>query len=134
MIRKLNLPCCRICLEKSSLVLDSPARNFATVVNKVVDSCGLNERMKAILRKNLLWRDQNVRKKSLNFGAVVEDLMSEKAKMEKLKEQNEKLLRMAGKERKLSGNDKLAWISGKGPTDQVTVRDSTGKSVAYHKI
>ena len=130
MIRKLNLPCCRICLEKSSLVLDSPARNFAAVVHKVVDSCGLNEKMKAILRKNLLFRDKNLRKKSFNFGAVVDDLMSDKAKMEKMKDQNEKMLHMAGKDKQMSGNNKQSWISGKGPTDQVTVGESTGKTVA----
>ena len=59
----------------------------------------------------------------MRFGDVVEDLINDKAKAEKVKEQNDKLLRMSGKEAKMSGNDKLAWISGKGAEDQVAVRD-----------
>ena len=66
-------------------------------------------------------RDKNLRTKSFKFGDVVGEMMHEKAKAEKANAQNEKLLRMAGKETKMSGNDKLAWISGKGPSDQVTV-------------
>jgi len=114
----------RLCLEKCSMLLDLPANNYAAVINKVMDSFTLNLKVKAILRKNLLMRDKNLRKKSFKFGAVVDELMSDKAKMEKMKEQNENLLRAAGKEGNDSKNNKLAWISGKGPNDQVTLNMS----------
>jgi metal-responsive CopG/Arc/MetJ family transcriptional regulator len=91
------------------------------VVNKLVECCGRSEKVKAVLRNKLLMRDKNLRKKTFKFGDVVEELISEKSKNEKAKEQNDKLLRMAGKETQMSGNDKLAWIAGKGATDQVTV-------------
>ena len=116
-------------MEKCSPLLDLPADIYSEVVNKVVDSSGLSEKVKAILRNKLLMRDKNVRKKNFKFGDVVDELVHEKAKAEKANAQNEKLLRMAGKETKMSGNDKLAWISGKGPTDQVTVGNNMLKFV-----
>ena len=56
-------------------------------------------------------RDRNLRKKSFKFGDVVEELISEKSKNEKAKEQNDKLLRMAGKETQVSGNDQVEVIN-----------------------
>ena len=93
----------------------------------MVESCGRSEKVKAVLRNKLLMRDKNLRKKTFKFGDVVEELISEKSKNEKAKEQNDKLLRMAGKETQISGNDKLAWIAGKGATDQVSVIYSSFK-------
>ena len=107
-------------MEKCTLLLDSPARNFTEVIHQVVDSCGLSEKVKAALRKNLLLRDQNLTKKSFKFGAALEDLVHDKAKTDKLKEENEKLLLMAGKDKQ---------ISGKGATDQVTVGDKIKSQV-----
>ena len=113
----------RICFEKCVLLLDLPSHSFPAVVHKVVEHSGLSEKQKAVLRNKLLTRDKNIRKKSIRFGDVVEDLMNDKAKAEKVKEQNDKLLRMSGKEAKMTRNDKLAWISGKGAEDQVAVKD-----------
>ena len=109
-------------MEKCKPLLDIAAPNFTSVVNKMIDTCGKSEKVKAVLRNKLLLRDKAVRRKSYKFGAVVDDMMNDKLRAEKAKEQNDKLLRMAGKETKVSGNEKLAWIAGKGSTDQVAVK------------
>ena len=111
------------------MLLDMVAHSYPAVVHKVVESSKTSEKVKAILRNKLLFRDKGLRKKSYNFGDVVDDLLHEKSKAERIKEQNDKLLKMTGKEAKLSGNDKLAWISGKGASDQVAVRNSIIKAL-----
>ena len=104
-------------------MLDLAAHSYPAVVHKVVEHSGLGEKVKAIVRNKLLSRDKGLRKKSFTkFHQVVDELMHDTSKAEKVREQNDKLLKMSGKDAKLSGNDKLAWISGKGASDDVKVR------------
>ena len=99
------------------MYLDSPLLTYSALVNKIVDGCGKGEKVKAALKKKLMLRDKNVRKKSNKW-----DITNDQFKEEKTKEQNDKLLRITGKEEKMHPNEKLAWISGKAPSDQVNVR------------
>ena len=104
----------RLCFEKSTLLLDLAANSFPVVVQKLIENTKISEKDKAVFRTKLLLRDKGLQKKSWKFGDVVDNLIHETSKAEKAKEENEKLLKLTGKDAELSTN-------GKGAGDQVEV-------------
>ena len=103
----------RLCFEKCTLLLDLAANSFPIFVEKLIGNTKISEKDKAFFRTKLLLRDKGLHKKSLKFGEVVDNLLHDTSKADKAKEENEKLLKLTGKDTQLSMN-------GKG--DQVEVR------------